>query len=279
MTTAIANTDNTNILSPEEAKQRLSLERRIDTANKAWHKIGTCAAAIRDLRLYRSTHATGDAYFADRFDYTRQYVAYVIAAARIYDQLKGYGFSVLPKTESQCRPFNKVPEDMQYDANVVLIWQKVVDSGEKMTAKLVTKVVDETIREYVSFNYDQESALYKQWAKKADTNAADQDTASGHGTAGATDQQTSTGNEAAELRAMLREAKAKIAHLESALAAEREAHKRTATAKGKSAPMSKLATDLYKAGYKAMAKQHHPSMGGSTEAMQELNNIKDALGF
>lgn len=277
---------NANALTPEEAKQRLSLERGIDSANKAWYKIGTNAAIIRDLRLYRSTHATGDAYFADRFDYTRQYVAYVIAAARIYDQLKSYGFSVLPKTESQCRPFAKIPEDMQYDANVVLVWQTVVDSGDKMTAKLVTAVVDQVIGEYVLANYPEDSAIYKQWAKAApkagsgsSAGAKTEGAASSAGSAGTAGADPGVESEVDQLREQLRAAKAKIAHLESRLASEQAAHKRTAAANGRFAPQSKMATDLYKAGYKSLARQYHPDMGGTAEDMQELDKIKEALGI
>jgi hypothetical protein len=73
----------------------------------------------------------------------------------------------------------------------------------------------------------------------------------------------------------MRKLKQRIAYLESALSAEKKAHQRTAQSKGK--PTSKMAKELFKAGYRKLATKYHPDQGGSKEQMQELNELKSTL--
>jgi hypothetical protein len=147
------------------------------------------------------------------------------------------------------------------DARIVKVWSDVIASGEKITAKLVNDAVDK------------ELGIEK---KTADAGNADADgQAADAGTAGqaATDEPSGS----AELRAMVRELKRKVAYLESALDAEKQAHKRTAATGG--VPQSAMAKKLFKAGYRAMAKTAHPDHGGTADDMAELNNLKDALNI
>jgi DnaJ-class molecular chaperone len=44
-------------------------------------------------------------------------------------------------------------------------------------------------------------------------------------------------------------------------------------------PSSKIAKDLFKAGFRAMAKKHHPDNGGDNVVMGELNDLKQALNI
>jgi hypothetical protein len=57
-------------------------EKRIDAALPAFTEIGDALATIRDNRLYRGTHATFDAYLAERWSFTRQRASQLITAAQ-----------------------------------------------------------------------------------------------------------------------------------------------------------------------------------------------------
>jgi hypothetical protein len=260
-----ANNDTAATLTADEKKTLASCETTIRAGLKSFYNVGRALADIRSGRLYRAAFSTFDAYAADKWDMTRQRATQLIASWRIHEQLQSYGFKVLPTTESQCRPFAKVPEDMEYDSRVVQIWQAVVDSGKPVTAKLVDTVASEIL------------GINKQEAKE--DKATDNATSAASASAGPAAEESKGIDREAELLEMLRAAKAKIAYLESALAAEKMAHKRTATSKMGSAPSSKLAKDLYKAGFRAMAKQCHPDFGGNADDMKELNNLKEALGI
>jgi hypothetical protein len=255
----------TETLTDVEIKALRSCETTIRNAQRAFYNMGRALATIRNDRLYRATHSTFDKYAAERWDMTRQRVAQLIASWRIHEQLKAYGFKVLPQTESQCRPFSKIPEDMGYDAAVIAIWVEVdsaVSAGERLTAKLVLTIVDE----YLGIEA-------KPGAAAGD--AAGETAGAAAGAAGDADGESAS----AELREEIRGLKAKIAYLESALAAEKQAHKRTKQQRGGSLPTSKLAKDLFKAGYRAMAKKHHPDHGGNAETMTELNELKETLSI
>lgn len=286
MTAAATTTDQTsnqsdnqanNTLTTDERKALNSCEATIRNGQKAFFNVGRALSVIRTDRLYRAAFATFDAYAAEKWDMTRQRVSQLIASFRIYWLLKSYEFTVLPATESQCRPFSRVPEDMRYDDNVVSIWSTVTGDGERVTAKAVAEATDTIIREYVLKNYPEDSTLYKQWAPKQDNQTQDAGGSAGAGgtTAGAdtADKQEDTN------RALIRELQRKIAFLESTLAAEKKAHQRTQASKGNTVPTSKLAKDLFKAGFKAMARQHHPDLGGNVDTMQALNELKSDLGI
>ena len=176
--------------------------------------------------------------------------------------LKATGCTVLPTTESQCRPFAKVPENTEYDSTVKHIWVSVlaqIDLGEKLTAKLVDTIANKIL--------GIETKAPENKGQEAGTGA----------NAGTTDGATDSASETA--RAEVRELKAKIAMLESALAAEKQAHKRTRSNVGGAVPKTKLAEDMLKAGFRAMAKKHHPDHGGSADTMKELNALKSQFGI
>lgn len=251
----------TENLTDDEKKTLFSYEAKIRNGLKAFYKVGEALAMIRQDRLYRADFSTFDKYASTKWDMTRQRVTQLVSSWRIMSILKADGFKILPVTESQCRPFNALPEDMDYDANVRGIWQAVVDSGEKITAKLVTTVT----AEYLGLETPEQKAD----RKKAEKAEADSGHFQGEGESAS-----------AEQREMIRELKAKIAYLESALAAEKQAHKRTVeAAKGHAKPSSAMAQDLYKAGFRVLAKKHHPDHGGSVDSMKELNELKSALNI
>ena len=250
-------------LDPSEKKALTNAESTIRNGLKAFFNVGKALAAIRTGRLYRANFSTFDKYADVRWDMTRARVSQLIASWRIHEMLKAAGFTLLPTTESQCRPFAKVPENTEYDATVKHIWSSVVaqfDLGEKLTAKLVDTMTNKVL--------GIETKTTDNKGQEAGTGASAGDSANGG---------TDSASETA--RAEVRSLKAKIAFLESALAAEKQAHKRTRSNVGGAVPNTKLAEDLLKAGFRAMAKKHHPDHGGSADTMKELNGLKQQFGI
>lgn len=253
-------------LDATEKKALTNAESTIRNGLKAFFNVGKALAAIRTGRLYRAGFSTFDAYAAEKWDMTRARVSQLIASHRIYEMLKAQGFTLLPTTESQCRAFAKVPENTEYDAIVKQIWQAVFVQVTDLKEKLTAKMVDEIANKILGIT-----------PKSNDHKQADGADASGR-SAGATGSEE--GDSASETaRAEVRELKAKISFLESALAAEKQSHKRTRSNMGSAMPKTQLASDLLKAGFRAMAKKHHPDHGGSADTMKELNGLKAQFGI
>lgn len=71
-------------LSDDEQTARLHLERKVE---RAFFEAGKALSALRDRRLYRSTHRTFEEYCRDRFGHSRQKSNYLIAADDVYKNL------------------------------------------------------------------------------------------------------------------------------------------------------------------------------------------------
>lgn len=266
MSNATANTagngnvnSNLETLTADEKKRLFSAEATIRNGRKAYQNIGRALTDIAQFKLYRSTHSTMAKYARDKWDMTTARVSQYQAAYRIHCLLSETGMKPLPASESQCRPLVRIPADLDMDARIIQAWSDVLDAGQPITAKLVNEKVDGVL------------GIVRTSSKTDDAEAAD---AESLGTAGdKVDEQSAS----AELRAMVRELKRKVAYLESALDAEKKAHQRTQAAGG--VPTSATAKKLFKAGFRAMVKVSHPDNGGTAEAMAELNELKSTLGI
>ncbi len=260
MTTATANTDKgqkvNETITADEKRDLLSCEAKIRNGQKAFYKIGEALTIIAQGRLYRSTHSTMAKYASEKWDMTTARVSQYQASYRIHALLTLNGFKVLPVSESQCRPLVRIPADDNMDSKIVKAWKICVDSKEKITAKLVNDAVDAVL------------GIERKQDTQSDAGA---DTGANAGTGANADGPSASAEHRAELRAL----KAKIAYLESALEAEKRAHARTAKSGG--IPTSNMAKRLYKAGFRALAKEMHPDHGGTAKGMAELNSLKDTL--
>lgn len=256
--TASTSTDNLETLSAEELKTRKSCEASIRNGLKAYWRVGQALTVIAQDRLYRSTHSTMAKYAREAWDMTTARVSQYQHAFRVHQLFEIHGVKTMPKTESQCRPLVRIPQDENADSLTLKAWELAcVATDNKITAKAVNDAVDSVL------GIKRESAS----TEGASSEAGD--------TAGQSAKSDTTESASAEMRAQLREARRKIAYLESALAAEKAAHKRTASSKG--FPTSAKAQELYRAGFRAMAKKYHPDHGGSDADMAELNEIKETL--
>jgi hypothetical protein len=263
-----------NTLNTHEKKRKAACEAAIRNGQKAFYNMGRAVGEIRTSRLYRDTHATADLYFQERFDMTRQRVSQLVFAHHVHSLLKEFGFTTLPNTESQCRPLSRVPEGMTHDNDIISVWSEVVASNERITAKLITNKVDAFLDPNAGTDSSTSESAEDNKASGQSTGAEDSKAGGG-----AEDKGADNIDKEAELLTALRNAQAKIAYLESALAAEKKAHQNTRSAARFSAPSSKLAKDLFRAGFRAMAQKYHPDHGGDQGTMKELNELKSRLGI
>ncbi|WGV29105.1 hypothetical protein [Halotia branconii] len=140
-------------LTPEEERDRLNLERRVE---RAFYEAGKALMELRDRRLYRSTHKTFEEYCRDRFGHSRQQSNYLIAAANVYENLTTNGCQnvgdgnlttngsqILPSSERQVRPMVQLKPEQQ-----CVVWQQAVEqAGGKIPSGRIVKDIVDQIRE------------------------------------------------------------------------------------------------------------------------------------
>lgn len=148
-----------------EKKQLAKLEKRIEANTKAaWRENGLIMLHIRNSGLYKAGYGeiekdadgtirkwTFERYLEKRWDITRQTGYRQLASAEFLQKLS-YIDSVkmspmgdkntinLPENERQIRP---LIENLATDGERIHVWQEVAQSGEKITAALVQRKVDE----------------------------------------------------------------------------------------------------------------------------------------
>ncbi|MBU7585756.1 MAG: hypothetical protein KAF91_23225 [Nostoc sp. TH1S01] len=152
-------------LTPEEQRDLLNLERRVE---RAFFEAGKALMELRDRRLYRSTHKTFEEYCKDRFGFERRHPYRLIEAAVVVDnlmqmcpigtqiendsssvgtqteiessneQMRPIGTQILPTSERQVRPLTKLEPQQQVE-----VWQRAVQvaKGKVPSARIVTDVV------------------------------------------------------------------------------------------------------------------------------------------
>lgn len=153
----------TEDLTPEEERDRLFLERKVE---RAFYEAGKALKELRDRRLYRSTHKTFEEYCEARFGFKRRHPYRLIEAAEVVDnlisgtQFEGEldetqmcpngtqtesgtemcpnGTQILPTSERQVRPLTPLEPDQQRHA-----WQMAVGEagGNAPSGRLVKDIV------------------------------------------------------------------------------------------------------------------------------------------
>lgn len=144
-------------LTPEEERQRLFWERKVE---RAFYEAGTALKELRDRRLYRSTHKTFEEYVQDRFGMKQSRSYQLIEATGVVDNLLAkvpplvelLGDSsdkvpplveVLPTNERQVRPLIQLEPDQQRE-----VWQQAVEAaGGKVPSGRIVKDIVQRIRE------------------------------------------------------------------------------------------------------------------------------------
>ena len=151
-----------------DKKQLAKLEKRIEANTKAaWRENGLIMLHIRNSGLYKAGYGeiekdsdgtirkwTFERYLEKRWDITRRTGYKQLVAAEFIQKLEfcsnndivdlcpnGHiSDTVLPSNEAQVRP---LIDGLEHDGERLHVWQEVAQSGEKITAALVQRKVDE----------------------------------------------------------------------------------------------------------------------------------------
>ncbi len=146
-------------LTPDEERERLYLERKVE---RAFYEAGKALQSLRDRRLYRSTHKTFEEYCRDRFGFERRHPYRLIDAADVVDNLAQMcpigtqtegepnqnqmcpnGLQILPTSERQVRPLTPLEPSQQRE-----VWQQAVETaGGKVPSGRVVKDIVQRIME------------------------------------------------------------------------------------------------------------------------------------
>lgn len=218
------------------SKEFAALEFKIRAGMKAWETVGECLSEINENSYHHERgFKTFESYVETIFDMTRDYAYKIMRGYEIIRLLKDAGFkpAQMPVNESQVRPLTTIKDN---DDLIAEIWDRVVASDKKTTAKLVKEIADELMGKGTGKADDKGDAKgdYDKGASSGD------------------DAGTSTGD---DLPDTSREDE--IARLTHELALARQ---RAATAEAKLAAvdtkptLTKLQREMLNAGFKAMAK-------------------------
>lgn len=140
-----------NILSFEEERDRLNLEKRVE---RAFYQAGKALKELHSRKLYRSTHKNFEEYCKDRFGFERRHSCRLIEAASVIDNLIAMcpngtqnGLEsetfVLPTSERQVRELVCLVPSEQFDC-----WQEAVNiAGGKVPSGRIVKEIVQRVRE------------------------------------------------------------------------------------------------------------------------------------
>jgi len=119
------------VMSIRETQRLEELERVIAKGQKTFVAVGLALAEIRDLRLYKREYSGFEEYCQKKWGWTRQYVNYQIAGAKVRAELPEKVATIVT-TEAQARELGKIPANDR--AGVV---QAIVGSGKALTAAAI----------------------------------------------------------------------------------------------------------------------------------------------
>lgn len=235
------------------SKEFAALESKIRAGMKAWETVGECLIEINTNEYYKERgFKTFESYVETIFDMTRDYAYKIMRGYEIVKLLKDAGFTPaqMPVNESQVRPLTTIKDN---DDLICEIWDRVVVSDKKTTAKLVKEIADELMGKGTGKADD-----------KGDAKGNDKGESSGDTGASTGDDlpDTSREDEIARLTHELAEARQRAATAEAKLAAVESGAKPTLT---------KLQREMLQAGFKVLAKSADKGM------KQALTDAKNAL--
>ena len=138
--------DATAIIEPLSSTERYELhghEQTIERGLGTFQEVGTALLAIRDKRLYRSTHANYDAYLEERWGISRRRADQLISAAEVVDNLlRGLGTNgsqsvTTPANERQARELAALDPETQ-----IVVWRSILNGAPdgKVTAGHIKSV-------------------------------------------------------------------------------------------------------------------------------------------
>ena len=128
-------------LSRPENTRLEHLEHIIENFRKSYYKAGAALAEIRDKRLYRATHASFEAYVAERWELSRPRAYDLIDASRVANNLSAVA-DVATTNEFQLRALRDLPAEDQIE-----VYTKAVErAGEgRVTRDLLEETKEELL--------------------------------------------------------------------------------------------------------------------------------------
>jgi len=125
-------------LTEAETADLAHLEEVIAQGIQTFYMTGAALATVRDNRLYRTTHATFEAYCGERWDLTSRTVYRIIAAAGVAENVT-HGSQRPPANERQARPLTSLSAEDQ-----PRVWQAVEDAAgdSPITTAIVEREVE-----------------------------------------------------------------------------------------------------------------------------------------
>jgi hypothetical protein len=124
-------------LTQSDTERLKELESVIERGRKTFIEVGYALAEIRDLRLYRQTHATFEAYCAEQWGWTRQRSYQLMNAATVVKLLPA-GMSTRVDNEATARELAKL-EPQEREKVLLAIEQR----GGRVTPAAIRAVVEE----------------------------------------------------------------------------------------------------------------------------------------
>lgn len=131
----------TQSLDTGERAELLLAEQTIAAGIRSFNEVGAALVKIRDLRLYRETHQTFEAYCSEMWDLGRSQAYRLIDASEVVANLSPIGDAApMPTNEAQVRPLAKLEPEQQQEA-----WARAVETAPdgRVTAAHVAQVVEE----------------------------------------------------------------------------------------------------------------------------------------
>ena len=138
-----------------DKNQLAKLEKRIEANTRAaWRENGLIMLHIRNAGLYKAKYGTFERYLEERWDIKKSQGYRLLSGVELVQKLAfctendsgilspiGDKNAIeLPANESQVRP---LIDCLSNDGERLHVWQEVAQSGEKITAALVQRKVDE----------------------------------------------------------------------------------------------------------------------------------------
>ena len=265
MTTS-TNTTASDTFNEKNIKALKTLERKIRTNLKSYYNLGETLNIVKVRKLqtvkgYNPDDKGFEQYLGDRFDISKVYAYKMLQAYQVCITLQDNGYSDMPLSESQCRPLALLLSEPD---KLVQVWEQVISSKEKLTAKRIKVLVDE-IRGKGSANKESDNESGNDNSSNESDNGSSNDSGNTKSKSSAKD----------ELIAQLKERLAKKERETEALRSELAQRKNM---RG-SIPSGKLARELFKAGFRAVSKKYHPDHGGTSEDMRKVLELKKILGI
>lgn len=125
-------------LTPAENRHFGSLEKRIERGLQTFREVGQALMDIRDQRLYRAAYKTFEEYCTNRWQMGRDRAYQLIGAAEIAVMLDDPALT----NEAQARELVPILHD-KGEEEVKVIWQRVRDTGQPITAPLIRQAVSD----------------------------------------------------------------------------------------------------------------------------------------